>query len=205
MLRTRSGELPRSRDCTYPFGRSVSRGKCTTDAHPGEGGRRGEKASRTDLFGSRSSRARTARIAEWRSSSSSASSTRPGIPAEIEVVEVESDSDAEAYRVLGSPTVLRGRSRRRPGAEPACGLQCRRPHLSHGSRAVAAGPRPSGFATPCSAPWRRRRPTGITRPRTSQASSARPAARGLRRRARRARRRPTRRCASTPFGGRPRG
>ena len=29
-----------------------------------------------------------------------------GIPAEIEVVEVESDSDAETYRVLGSPTVL---------------------------------------------------------------------------------------------------
>ncbi len=29
-----------------------------------------------------------------------------GIPAEIEVVEVESDSDAESYRVLGSPTVL---------------------------------------------------------------------------------------------------
>jgi hypothetical protein len=29
-----------------------------------------------------------------------------GIPVEIEVVEVESDSDAEEYRVLGSPTVL---------------------------------------------------------------------------------------------------
>ena len=29
-----------------------------------------------------------------------------GIPAEIEVVDVESDSDAEEYRVLGSPTVL---------------------------------------------------------------------------------------------------
>ena len=29
-----------------------------------------------------------------------------GIPAEIEVVEVSSDEDAEAYRVLGSPTVL---------------------------------------------------------------------------------------------------
>lgn len=29
-----------------------------------------------------------------------------GIPAEIEVVEVESDSDAETYRVLGSPTVM---------------------------------------------------------------------------------------------------
>ena len=29
-----------------------------------------------------------------------------GIPAEIEVVEVESDSDAEEHRVLGSPTVL---------------------------------------------------------------------------------------------------
>jgi len=29
-----------------------------------------------------------------------------GIPVEIEVVEVESDSDAETYRVLGSPTVL---------------------------------------------------------------------------------------------------
>jgi hypothetical protein len=29
-----------------------------------------------------------------------------GIHAEIEVVEVESDEDAEAYRVLGSPTVL---------------------------------------------------------------------------------------------------
>lgn len=29
-----------------------------------------------------------------------------GIPAEIEVVEVESDDDAETYRVLGSPTVL---------------------------------------------------------------------------------------------------
>ena len=29
-----------------------------------------------------------------------------GIPVEIEVVEVESDDDAEAYRVLGSPTVL---------------------------------------------------------------------------------------------------
>jgi hypothetical protein len=29
-----------------------------------------------------------------------------GIPAEIEVVDVDSDEDAEAYRVLGSPTVL---------------------------------------------------------------------------------------------------
>jgi hypothetical protein len=29
-----------------------------------------------------------------------------GIPAEIEVVEVASDEDAEAYRALGSPTVL---------------------------------------------------------------------------------------------------
>jgi hypothetical protein len=29
-----------------------------------------------------------------------------GIPAEIEVVDVESDSDAEEYRVLGSPTIL---------------------------------------------------------------------------------------------------
>jgi hypothetical protein len=29
-----------------------------------------------------------------------------GIPADIEVVEVESDEDAESYRVLGSPTVL---------------------------------------------------------------------------------------------------
>lgn len=29
-----------------------------------------------------------------------------GIPAEIELVDVESDSDAESYRVLGSPTVL---------------------------------------------------------------------------------------------------
>jgi hypothetical protein len=29
-----------------------------------------------------------------------------GIPAEIEVVEVESDEDAEEHRVLGSPTVL---------------------------------------------------------------------------------------------------
>jgi hypothetical protein len=29
-----------------------------------------------------------------------------GIPVEIEVVDVESDSDAEEYRVLGSPTVL---------------------------------------------------------------------------------------------------
>jgi hypothetical protein len=29
-----------------------------------------------------------------------------GVPAEIAVVEVESDEDAEAYRVLGSPTVL---------------------------------------------------------------------------------------------------
>ena len=29
-----------------------------------------------------------------------------GIPIEIEVVDVESDSDAEEYRVLGSPTVL---------------------------------------------------------------------------------------------------
>lgn len=29
-----------------------------------------------------------------------------GIPAEIEVVEVTSDEDAETYRVLGSPTVL---------------------------------------------------------------------------------------------------
>ncbi len=29
-----------------------------------------------------------------------------GIPAEIEVVEVESDDDAEGYRALGSPTVL---------------------------------------------------------------------------------------------------
>lgn len=29
-----------------------------------------------------------------------------GIPAEIEVVEVESDEEAEEYRVLGSPTVL---------------------------------------------------------------------------------------------------
>ena len=29
-----------------------------------------------------------------------------GIPAQIDVVEVASDEDAEAYRVLGSPTVL---------------------------------------------------------------------------------------------------
>jgi Thioredoxin domain len=29
-----------------------------------------------------------------------------GIPADIEVVDVETDSDAEEYRVLGSPTVL---------------------------------------------------------------------------------------------------
>ena len=29
-----------------------------------------------------------------------------GVPAEIEVVDVASDSDAETYRVLGSPTVL---------------------------------------------------------------------------------------------------
>jgi hypothetical protein len=29
-----------------------------------------------------------------------------GIPAEIEIVEVESDSDAEEHRVLGSPTVF---------------------------------------------------------------------------------------------------
>ena len=29
-----------------------------------------------------------------------------GIPADIEIVEVESDEDAEAYRVLGSPTVM---------------------------------------------------------------------------------------------------
>jgi len=29
-----------------------------------------------------------------------------GVPAEIEVVEVDSDSDPEEYRVLGSPTVL---------------------------------------------------------------------------------------------------
>jgi hypothetical protein len=29
-----------------------------------------------------------------------------GIPAEIEIVEVTSDEDAESYRVLGSPTVL---------------------------------------------------------------------------------------------------
>ena len=29
-----------------------------------------------------------------------------GIPAEIEVVDVESDEDAETYRALGSPTVL---------------------------------------------------------------------------------------------------
>lgn len=29
-----------------------------------------------------------------------------GVPAEIEVVDVESDSDAETYGVLGSPTVL---------------------------------------------------------------------------------------------------
>jgi hypothetical protein len=29
-----------------------------------------------------------------------------GIPAEIEIVEMESDSDAEKFRVLGSPTVL---------------------------------------------------------------------------------------------------
>jgi hypothetical protein len=29
-----------------------------------------------------------------------------GIPVEIEVVDVETDSDAEEYRVLGSPTVL---------------------------------------------------------------------------------------------------
>jgi hypothetical protein len=29
-----------------------------------------------------------------------------GIPADIEVVDVQSDEDAESYRVLGSPTVL---------------------------------------------------------------------------------------------------
>ena len=29
-----------------------------------------------------------------------------GVPAEIEIVEVESDEDAAEYRVLGSPTVL---------------------------------------------------------------------------------------------------
>ena len=57
-----------------------------------------------------------------------------GIPAEIEVVEVESDSEAETYRVLGSPTVLvDGRD---VDPEPISDrLQRRRPHLPDTARA----------------------------------------------------------------------
>ena len=48
-----------------------------------------------------------------------------GIPAQIDVVEVASDEDAEAYRVLGSPTVLvDGRDIEDPSDQPG-GLTCR--------------------------------------------------------------------------------
>ena len=58
-----------------------------------------------------------------------------GIPAEIEVVDVESDSDAEEYRVLGSPTVLVDGRDVDPEPIP-CELQRRRPHLQDRSRPV---------------------------------------------------------------------
>ena len=73
-----------------------------------------------------------------------------GIPAEIEVVDVESDSDAEEYRVLGSPTVLVDGRDVDPGAQSTAGYSVRRPHLPHRARALrvaGAGVDPRRAAT----------------------------------------------------------
>ncbi len=59
-----------------------------------------------------------------------------GIPAEIEVVEVESDEDAEAHRVLGSPTVLVDGRDVDPQPTLHAEYSVRRSHLPHPSRPV---------------------------------------------------------------------